>query len=310
MVNQFEMGKGAAKYGFKSGILPTARSILKNPTVKQKSLIDKVGTPKSKGVDGVGYADNIAHPKGSHRFSPEVKFVNVDELIAKTVANPRKVNVANTPQQEAKQQKAELRRKYLAEAFRNEEQRLLEQEEHLKRRQEKLEKERESEIAALSEPRSSDLTVPTLQSMLDMPLMRQRAPEEIEILKLKRKHNREMLRLRAQERKLDDLLKLYYVTDEFIVSEKDFLKRIDEVFASESSEALRTKLSVGASRPKTKNEKNIGDALFGSVGGGDHVGLPVIEEFLSGEMKTFADDIEAKSKALLDQKKRDLESIL
>lgn len=304
------MGNGAAKYGFKSGILPNARTILKNPTVKQTTLLDKLKAPKPKGTEGVGYAKNIAHPRGSHRSSPRVEFVDVENLIAKTVPEPQNTTVPKTAQQEAKQQKAEMRRSYLSEAFRNEESRILRQEKLLHEKQAAQAEERQKELQALNETRSSDLTIPTIDKMLQGPLMRQRSPEEREILKLKRKHNRDVLQLRAKERKLENLLKLYHVTSEFIVSEAQLVKKIDEVFANESSEALRTKLSVGASRPKSRNEKDIGDALFGSLGGGDFVGLPTVKDYVSGEMNSFAAEVEARNEALTQQRKRDLDTIL
>lgn len=304
------MGKAAVKKGLKSGILPATRSILKNPTIRQQSVIDQVKAVKPKGAEGIGYAPNVVQPRGSHRHSPRVEFLDVEKLISKTIAEPQIVKAAATQQQEAKQRRSELRRQYLADAFRKEEERLLKQEILLKKKQELLEQERHKELAALNETRSSDLTIPTLENILNEPLMRQRSPEETEVLNLKRKHNREVIQLRAKERKLEDLLKLYYIADEFIVTEKQLLKKIDEAFANESSEALRTKLSVGASRQKTRNEKDIGDALFGSLGGGNHIGLPVVKEFLSGEMREFAEEVEAKNKQIMEEKRNNMETIL
>ncbi|SCU95161.1 LADA_0G13938g1_1 [Lachancea dasiensis] len=304
------MGKGAAKYGMKSGILPEARAILKNPTVRQTDVLQKLKAPKAKGTDGVGFAKNIDHPRGSHRFPPQTKFVDVEKLIASTVPEPQQPKVPKTSQQEAKQNKAQIRRSYLSDSFRKEEQRVLRQAELLKEKEARLHEEKQLELATLNQSRSSDLTVPTLHNLLSGPLIRPRTPEEQEILQMKRKQNRDVLQLKAKERRLDNLLKLYHVTDEFIVTEGQLMKKIEEAFANESSEALRTKLSVGTARPRTKNEKALGDALFGSLGGGNFVGLPSIKDYVSGEMNTFARDVERKNQALQEQRKTNMDTIL
>ncbi|SCU85910.1 LAME_0D03532g1_1 [Lachancea meyersii CBS 8951] len=304
------MGKGAAKFGYKSGLLPNARSILKRPTIKQTDVLEKLQSVKPKGPEGVGYADNIAHPKGSHRVSAPIEIIDVEKLISSTVPEPQQAKVARTVQQEAKQHKAQLRREYLSEAFRAEEKRVLRQAELLKKKEASLAEQRQVELAALNESRSSDLTLPTMDNLLRGPLMRQRTPEEKEILEMKRKQNRDVLQLRAKERKLENLLKLYHVSDEFIVSESQLLKKIDEVFANESSEALRTKLSVGNAKPKSRNEKEMGDALFGSLGGGNFVGLPTVKDYVSGELNSFAKEVEAQNQALIKQKQQDMDTIL
>lgn len=304
------MGKGSVKYGLKSGVLPLTRSILKNPTTKQESIIAKAKAAKPKGVEGVGYADGVAHPRKSHRDSQPVKFLDVEELIQKTAPAPLKVRTASTPQQESKLRKAELRREYLSEAFRNEEQRLLQQEVLLKRKQEALNEEKHKEIALLNESKSSDLTIPTLDRIIEGPLMRQRTDEELEILKMKRTYNREMIAYKAKERKLEQLLELYHVSNEFIVTEEHLLKKIDEAFANEGTDVLRTRLSMGAARVRSRNESSIGDALFGRVGGGEYVGIPLVKEFLSGEMKQFAEDVETKNNEVMEKKRNEVDNII
>ncbi|SCU83328.1 LAFA_0D02960g1_1 [Lachancea sp. 'fantastica'] len=304
------MGKGAAKYGFKSGLLPSARSILKRPTIKQTDVVEKLQSSKPKGPEGVGYAENIAHPKGSHRLPPKTEFIDVEKLIKDTIPDPQHSRVPKTVQQETRQSKAQMRREYLSDAFRREEQRVLKQGELLKEKEAKLAQQRQVELSALNESRSSDLTIPTLDKLLQGPLMRQRTPEEKTILEMKRKQNRDVLQLRAKERKLENLLKLYHVSDEFIVSEAQLSKKIDEAFANESSEALRTKLSVGNAKPRARNEKEIGDALFGSLGGGNFVGLPTIKDFVSGEMNAFAKDVETQNEAVTKQRQQDMDTIL
>lgn len=304
------MGKGLAKHGFKSGVLPVTRSILKNPTTKQESIVAKVNAPQPKGPKGVGYAEGVAHPRNSHREPSPVKFLDVEELIQNTAAAPAGVKPAVTPQQQTKLRKAELRRQYLSEAFRQEEARLISLGKLMEEKKEALEQERKAEISLLNQSKSSDLTIPTLEGILEGPLMRQRTPEEKKLHRMKRKYNRELMEFKAKERKLEDLLHLYHVSDEFIVTEEQLLKKIDEAFANEGSDVLRTRLSMGASRIRSRNESNIGDALFGTLGAGEHLGLPPVKEFLSGEMTNFAHKVDLKTSQLMAQKKADADTIL
>ena len=105
------MGKGAAKYGYKSGILPSTRRILKNPTVNQTGILERVKEAKPKGINGVGYAKGIKHPKGSHRNPPPLKFIDVEEVIYNTVKPKSENTTAASEQQLLKtENQAELRR--------------------------------------------------------------------------------------------------------------------------------------------------------------------------------------------------------
>lgn len=309
-IGAVSMGKGLARHGFKSGVLPVTRSILKNPTTKQEAIIAKVNAPKPKGPTGVGYAEGVAHPKKSHREPSPVKFLDVEEVIHRTAAAPSSIKNATTSQQETKLRKAELRRQYLSEAFRQEERRLISLGKLMEEKKEALEKEKQAEIALLNQTRSSDLTIPTLEGIMEGPMMRTRTPEEKKLHQMKRQYNRELMEFKAKERKLEDLLHLYHVSNEFIVTESQLLKKIDEAFANEGSDVLRTRLSMGASRIRSRNESSIGDALFGTMGAGEHVGFPLVKEFLSGEMKDFADQVETKTSQVIAQKKSDVDTIL
>lgn len=304
------MGKGAAKYGFKSGVLPTARSILKNPTIKQETLLKQETAIKPKGPNGIGYADGVLHPRGSHREAQPVKFIDVEKLIQNTVASPKNIKATNSKQQEEKLRRAELRRQYLADAFKKEEERLLKHEELIKKREQLVEQQKQKEVALLDRTKSSDLTIPTLEKILEEPLMRQRTDEEKQLLSMKRKYNRDLIEFRAKERKLEKLVDLYHVADEFIVTEKQLLQKVEEAFNNEGSDVLRTKLSMGVSRIRSRNEGNIGDALFGTVANGEHAGMPIVKEFLSGEMEEFADQVETKNKQVMDEKKNNINTIL
>ncbi|QEU58839.1 Pet123 [Kluyveromyces lactis] len=304
------MGKGAAKYGYKSGILPSTRRILKNPTVNQTGILERVKEVKPKGINGVGYAKGIKHPKGSHRNPPPLKFIDVEEVIYNTVKPKSENTAAASEQQLLKQNQAELRRKYLSESLRNEEQRLLKQEELLKKKERVLQEQREAELKELNKERSSNLTIPTLEGIMNQPLMRQRTAEEQEILDLKRKHNKELIEFKAKERKLANLVQLCHAADHFIVTEEQLVASVEKAFASDNQDVLRNKLSLSTSQQTARNEGEISDALFGTLGNGKYVGLPIVKEFLSGEMEQFNQEINTKLDELTKQAEERKDSIL
>ncbi|CAI4936726.1 ANL_collapsed_G0051210.mRNA.1.CDS.1 [Saccharomyces cerevisiae] len=298
------MGKGAAKYGFKSGVLPTTRSILKSPTTKQTDIINKVKSPKPKGVLGIGYAKGVKHPKGSHRLSPKVNFIDVDNLIAKTVAEPQSIKSSNGSAQKVRLQKAELRRKFLIEAFRKEEARLLHKHEYLQKRTKELEKAKELELEKLNKEKSSDLTIMTLDKMMSQPLLRNRSPEESELLKLKRNYNRSLLNFQAHKKKLNELLNLYHVANEFIVTESQLLKKIDKVFNDETEE-FTDAYDVTSNFTQFGNRKlllsgnttlqtQINNAIMGSLSNEKFFDISLVDSYLNKDLKNISNKIDSK----------------
>ena len=303
------MYKRQAKYGYKSGVLPLTRSILKNPTTKQQSIIAKVKAPKPKGIEGVGYAPGVLHPNGSHRHPPLVKFIDVEQLIEKTVAAPKTVPKMNSPEQEARAKRSQLRREFLTKAFKNEEQRLLRREELLKEKEKILELEKTERENKLLKEKSSDLTIPTLENILEQPLIRWRTPEERKILQLKRKFNRDLLEFQTKERKMEKLLNLYHIADEFIVTEKKLLQKIDEIFDDKYIHGHSRILESEKSIEKRILENDIGDAIFGTLGGGNYVGMPMVNEFLNGETKQFNDKVDEKIREKIQRDQQDTQTI-
>ncbi|GMC37478.1 unnamed protein product [Saccharomyces cerevisiae] len=298
------MGKGAAKYGFKSGVFPTTRSILKSPTTKQTDIINKVKSPKPKGVLGIGYAKGVKHPKGSHRLSPKVNFIDVDNLIAKTVAEPQSIKSSNGSAQKVRLQKAELRRKFLIEAFHKEEARLLHKHEYLQKRTKELEKAKELELEKLNKEKSSDLTIMTLDKMMSQPLLRNRSPEESELLKLKRNYNRSLLNFQAHKKKLNELLNLYHVANEFIVTESQLLKKIDKVFNDETEE-FTDAYDVTSNFTQFGNRKlllsgnttlqtQINNAIMGSLSNEKFFDISLVDSYLNKDLKNISNKIDSK----------------
>ncbi|AMD22513.1 HHL257Wp [Eremothecium sinecaudum] len=261
------MGKGAAKFGNISGLLPARRAILKNPTTKQISKVKEANTPLPKGFKGLGYAENVAHPSGSSREPPKPKFIDVEQMIKQTVPLPKTVKTPKTPQQEMKMRQAELRRVYLAQALRGEERRLLKQEELLAMKQKLMKEKQQEKLDELAKSRSSDLTVPTLENLINQPIMRTRTPEEEEILALKRKHNTELFQFKIKQKRMADLVALYNVADEFIVSEKKLVQHIEKVFDNFNIESIRSKATSGVFNPLDKQQAEIIDAVTGTTTG-------------------------------------------
>lgn len=271
------MGKNIAKHGFKSGVLPTTRRILKKPTTKQYDLVEKAKQPAPKGFNGTGYAKGIVAPKGVRREQPKMEFINVDKLIAKTVPAPNKPKTIKSEKQAQRAAMAELRRTYLSEALRKEEEKLLYKSKLLKEREESVQKQQVEERKRHNQAKASDLTVPTLENILKEPLMRDRTPEEKELLDMKRKYNRELLEFQTKERKLEKLIELYHVSDQFIVTEEQLLQKVEEVFEENRLRESSILSEMNTSKEASRIETVLADNLFGTVGGGKYVGLPIIK---------------------------------
>ena len=289
------MGKGAARFGFKSGVLPVTRSILKHPTVTNTALRERLSRPLPKGVDGVGYADGIKEPKGSSRDPKPVQFVDVREVIKKTVPEPSSSNGSGSGSVfEGKAARAALRRRYLAEALLNEEARALRREELLRMKREIQEREAAEEVARSNVKRDSDLTIPSLKELISQPLMRRRTPEEEKLMKLKRKYNREFIEFKAEERRLEKLLQLYYETDHYIITEQQLMAQLDSLFDDDRFPTFKYGSPVAAEfKHNTKRnilETQVGDALFGTVKT-NHPGLASVRDFLRGDSERFSKEI-------------------
>ncbi|OEJ84126.1 37S ribosomal protein, mitochondrial [Hanseniaspora osmophila] len=305
------MGKGTLRFGGKSGILPPARALLKNPTTKQKPVYLQNLEEESSKVK-TGYADNIAHPKGTSRESRPVEFLDVEARISKTIPEPTLDRSSGSAVAKAKANMAALRREYLGQSLRNEESRLLKQQELLEKKKEYLKVKAEREQAALLKSISIDenLTTPTLHDMMTYlpkdgdkkrtPIMRQRTEEEKEVLLLKRQHNRELLEIQSKERKLEELLRLFHVSEDLIVTEKDLSHYLDDVFKTDASSMLTRHNTL--QQISANEESEMMNGLFGVVSRSSnsqpYVGLAKTTEFVSGEMESFLTEVQQKIKDL------------
>ncbi|SMN18423.1 similar to Saccharomyces cerevisiae YOR158W PET123 Mitochondrial ribosomal protein of the small subunit [Maudiozyma saulgeensis] len=304
------MGKGIAKYGFKSGVLPVTRNILKNPTIRQTTLINRAKEPLPKGENGIGYAEGIQHPLKSRRDPKPATFIDIEEVISKSVPAPQSLKSSGSEIQETKMKRAQLRRQYLANALRKEEEYLLKKEELVAKKKIIEAKEREEEMKKINLTKSSDLTIPSLEHIINQPLMRPRTSEEIELMKLKRNYNREFIEFKAKERKLEKLLELYYEADQYIVTEEQLLKNIDAIF-DETRFATNTNTFLELKNNTKKNnlERKIGDELFGTINT-IHPGLPMVKDFLNGEAIKFNKEIKEENNKILEERQKNVDSIL
>lgn len=228
----------------------------------------------------------------------------MDNLIAKTVAEPQSIKFSNGSAQKVRLQKAELRRKFLIEAFRKEEARLLHKHEYLQKRTKELEKAKELELEKLNKEKSSDLTIMTLDKMMSQPLLRNRSPEESELLKLKRNYNRSLLNFQAHKKKLNELLNLYHVANEFIVTESQLLKKIDKVFNDETEE-FTDAYDVTSNFTQFGNRKlllsgnttlqtQINNAIMGSLSNEKFFDISLVDSYLNKDLKNISNKIDSK----------------
>ncbi|CCK68823.1 mitochondrial 37S ribosomal protein mS26 PET123 KNAG_0B03820 [Huiozyma naganishii CBS 8797] len=271
------MGKKAVQ----SGVLPPLRSILKHPTVKQTDVIAKIRERPVLGMRGTGYAPNVQQPLGSRREPRQVEVVDVERIIARSVPQRQDGALASA--------KAQLRIKYFSESLRQEEQRLVKCAEMIREKQEKMEQQRELELRELAREKLSDLTIPSLPHIIssEVPFMRDRTPEEKQLLAAKREYNRNYREYLTRQEKLEKLLKLYYASEEFIVTEQQLTSRLDKLIP------IRRLVTNIEETRRAHLETQLADSLFGTIQQ-QKPGVPMVREYLDDSAKQFAAEMDAK----------------
>jgi hypothetical protein len=278
------MGKGALKYGGKSGLLPKPRQIFKQP---YKHEVYKKPTDS-------GYAEGILHPKNITRDYILPKVSTPLQLLNKTASEPtkkyQKEEISKMPiSQQFKIKNAEMRRKYLKESYETEVKRL----ERIEKYEEELKIEEEKiaiEKAQHKQSKAEIFTSPTIENYLEGPLVRSRTEEENEILKLKRESNRLQTKLNVDNERASNLLELYNASIDFAITEEKLEKMVDSAFDSKADETWK---QITASNPSkisaVKNIVRFNDAIVDIVL--DNVnkgpGYEAVEDYLDG----FTDDI-------------------
>mmetsp|Transcript_4746 Transcript_4746/g.5250 ORF Transcript_4746/g.5250 Transcript_4746/m.5250 type:complete len:303 (-) Transcript_4746:158-1066(-) len=287
------MGKRTLKFGGKSGILPKVRPVFKRYPIRPKT--DEELAEESKVEQG--FAEGVPLPtrKGFtfHRQTIEKPVVSVEERIRKNIdeRKPQNIDESKLSQDEIwKLKRDEIRREHLREAYLKESKRLQRIDE-LKKIQAEKELASKASQSIYEENEATKLTLPTIDSYLSGPIMRQRTEEEQEIVTEQRILNRKTKELAVKERKTNQLLELYHSAANFITTEEELEQAIKDAFEVNVSKfesnqmIIENKLS-GYSHAFSNINTNEGlvlDEVLGQVNG--QPGLETVKDTLDGEIE-------------------------
>lgn len=287
------MGKRTIKFGGKSGILPKVRPVFKRYPIRPKTTDELADESKVE----QGFAEGVPLPtrKGFtfHRQTIEKPVVTVEERIKKNIdeRKPQNIDESKLSQEEIwKLKRDEIRREHLREAYLNESKRLQRIEE-LKKIQAEKELATKASQSIYEETEATKLTLPTIDSYLNGPIMRQRTEEEQEIVTEQRILNRKTKELAVKERKTNQLLELYHAAANFITTEDELEQAIKDAFEVNVSKfesnqmIIENKLS-GYSHAFSNINTNEGlvlDEVLGQVNG--QPGLETVKDTLDGEIE-------------------------
>ncbi|CDK29301.1 unnamed protein product [Kuraishia capsulata CBS 1993] len=272
------MGKGALKFGGKSGVLPVPRQIIRKPfrpvTVKPSA--------------NQGYAEGIQHPKGSSRDMRFPKVIPVSEQINLTARDPAKKyteeEISKMPlQQQWKVKNSELRRTFLKETYYKDlaaiELNELTESKRIAKEEAKNKLERQHE-----ESNTTKLTMPSLDDMLKEKIMRERTEEEKELLHQARELNRIHWEKTTKTQSALRLLELYNASSEFAVTEEEVNQLVDDAFTEKDSYASSYKIMRSLTATAAAHAKGVEDvlkdAVVGKLGGGPS--LNALKDAVSG----------------------------
>lgn len=295
------MGKRTLKYGGKSGILPRVRPIFRHNPIRPSTQEELA---KESEVEQ-GYAENVPLPvKKGFKFQrkmPPKPVITVEERIRKTIdeRTPKQLDTSKmTEEQIWKHKMAEIRREHLREAYLKEYKRLqkIDELEHEKLQQSKLEAEANNEEYEESE--ATKLTLPTIESYLQGPIVRPRTDVEQAVLEHKRILNRKTRELQAQEERATQLLQLYHQANNFITNEEQLEKAITEAFELKLHKfdlahlAVRDKLngSSDSNVTSSRNEELILDAAHGEIN--RKPGLNMVQDTIDGQLEKLKREAE------------------
>lgn len=215
------------------------------------------------------------------------RVISVEEKIAKTIREPKNKLTADElnqlpARQYWKQKNADMRRQFLKESYLSEARNLGKRE----AREKKL------ELATLEESKAAEqyeeslaqkLTLPSVEDYLNGPIVRPRTEEEKATLLAKRQLNRTTHELKVQQSKALQLLELYNASNNFIITEAQLDKSVEDAFERhtvgysnlENLQISRTSLQ------EPKFNTLVKDSLTGVINQGPD--LNAVEESLSGE---------------------------
>lgn len=291
------MGKGVLKYGGKSGILPKVRPVFKRNPIRAKTAYE---IEKEAHLEH-GFAEGVPLPKKTgfefHRIQPEKKVISVEERIKLNIESKAPQNVDElklTQDQIWKLKRDEIRRDYLKQAYLTEASRLKKIDEIVAQQEEK--KKHQTELDDYEESDAVKLTLPTVDSYLKGPIMRNRTKEEQQLVEQQRLLNRRVRELEVEEKRADDLLDLYHAAANFITTEEELEAAITEAFEvnfskfDSSQNIIEQRLASAGPGYATVdyNERLITDHVLGEVNG--KPGLATVKDTLSGEKERLSRD--------------------
>lgn len=288
------MGKRALKLGIKSGILPEVRPVFKRFPIRPKTQEEIAEEARIE----QGYSEGVPLPKKKgfkfERRPSEKPVVTVEERIKRNIDDrkPKDVDTSNlTPGEIWELKKADIRREHLREAYLTEAKRLekLESLRRIKHEKDIAKKNSDS----YEESKATVLTLPTIDSYLKGPIMRQRTEEEELIVQNQRLLNRKTLELEIEDRKAENLLDLYHGAASFITTEEELEQAIKDAFEVNISKFESNQMVIenhlsGYSHSFSNinmNESIIMNKAFGQING--QPGLETVKETLSGESEKF-----------------------
>lgn len=296
------MGKGALKYGGKSGILPVVRPVFKKNPIRPKTPYEIEEQAKLE----QGFAEGIPLPKKKgftfERYPSDKPIITIEERISKVIepVNTFERDFDKLTQDQIWQTKRnEIRKNFLKEAYISEAERLAKLE---KLKMKNIEAQRAKEqVHHYEESEATRLTLPSIQNYLDGPIMRPRTEEEKEIMKEQRIYNRKSLELKQQEEKANDLLDLYHAAANFITTEEELEQAIIDAFEvnfnkfDTAQSSIESKLNPLASQFANIdiNEQLITDTALGELNG--KPGLQVVQDTLNGELEKLRREAQLKA---------------
>lgn len=280
-------------YGGKSGILPKVRPVFKKNPIRPKNKKELAEDAKIE----QGYAEGVPLPKKAgykfYRKLEDKPVITVEERIKRNIEerSPNNIDETKLSSQEVWELKRdEIRRAHLKEAYLKEADRLKKLDELKEKKAAKSSRE-EKEKSTFEETEASKLTLPTIESYLKQPIMRQRTSEETDILKSERKLNRKLDALKLEETKADQLLELYYSASNFITTEEELEVAIKDAFEVNVGKFDTTQLHIEYKLSGYKNamvdiganEDLVLDAAYGEIKG--QPGLKVARDTIDGQIE-------------------------
>lgn len=282
------MKKRVLKHGGKSGLLPKVR-----PVFKRNPLVPKTEEERAE-YESIeqGYAEGVPLPLRTgfkfERKPVERPVVTLEERIKRNIEDYRPKVEDESKLSESEKwalKRDQIRREYLREAYVTEAARL-EKLEQAKRAQAK--RAAEAKNATTTEDDSPLLTIPTIDSYLQGPLMRPRTEEENFIIQEQRRLNRKHDELRVKEKKATELLELYHAADKFITTEEELSEAITQAFEVDVGKFETTQSYVEdklfghnlAYAKAQQHETTIFDKALGTIN--DKPGLQLVKDTLSG----------------------------